>query len=416
MKYLDKILVILILTFSTLFSFAEAQSINYKAVVKDGNGTLIANDLIQVQFNILEGVAQTNVYSESHTPTTDDNGIIIVNIGEGTLVSGSPAYNTIDWAGNTHFLQVLINTGDGLVDMGTSEFKAVPYAISSGDKSWETEVDNVHVISKNVGIGTNSPTELLEINDVDNAVIKLTVPSIVDTSKIEFSNGLETGAHSFYKIENTQDALRFELDSDLNTTVGYESKMTLSRLGLAMENGTRINEFSIDGTLAGNSDNALPTERAVKTYVDNSINANNTKTILIPATAFTANQSSGLVNYRNYGAYAQKSTSDGSLLAPLVIPVGATVTSVTFYLRDESNASNVNLECNILRGLQTASILTSVFSTLTTFGGSASGQTLTHATPFTLTANTRYIIRVRPTSNWGPTDFGICSVKVTFTE
>lgn len=32
--------------------------------------------------------------------------------------------------------------------------------------------------------------------------------------------------------------------------------------------GTSINEFSIDGTLAGNSDDAVPTEKAVKTYVD----------------------------------------------------------------------------------------------------------------------------------------------------
>ena len=33
-------------------------------------------------------------------------------------------------------------------------------------------------------------------------------------------------------------------------------------------NGTGINEFSTDGTLAGDSDDAVPTEKAVKTYVD----------------------------------------------------------------------------------------------------------------------------------------------------
>jgi hypothetical protein len=39
--------------------------------------------------------------------------------------------------------------------------------------------------------------------------------------------------------------------------------------GLAFGAGARINEFSIDGTLAGDSDVAVPTEQAVKTYVDN---------------------------------------------------------------------------------------------------------------------------------------------------
>jgi len=37
---------------------------------------------------------------------------------------------------------------------------------------------------------------------------------------------------------------------------------------LTLSSGTGVNEFSTDGTLAGNSDDALPTEQAVKTYVD----------------------------------------------------------------------------------------------------------------------------------------------------
>ena len=41
--------------------------------------------------------------------------------------------------------------------------------------------------------------------------------------------------------------------------------------GLQLASGARVNEFSIDGTLAGDSDTAVPTEAAVKTYVDNQI-------------------------------------------------------------------------------------------------------------------------------------------------
>jgi hypothetical protein len=37
---------------------------------------------------------------------------------------------------------------------------------------------------------------------------------------------------------------------------------------LTFNKGTDVNEFSIDGTLSGNSDDAVPTEKAVKTYVD----------------------------------------------------------------------------------------------------------------------------------------------------
>lgn len=79
-------------------TFAQ-QGINYKAIVKDGSGNVVANDLIQVQFTILQGA--TSVYQETHSPTTDANGIVILNIGEGTPISGT--FNAIDWSADDHF-------------------------------------------------------------------------------------------------------------------------------------------------------------------------------------------------------------------------------------------------------------------------------------------------------------------------
>lgn len=109
-------------------SVSAQQGINYKALIKDGSGAVVANDLIQVQFIILDGAA--NVYEESHTPTTDGNGIVILNIGEGLPIGGSN-FSTIDWSRNNHFLNVQINTGGGLTDMGTTAFKTVPYALQA---------------------------------------------------------------------------------------------------------------------------------------------------------------------------------------------------------------------------------------------------------------------------------------------
>ena len=48
-----------------------------------------------------------------------------------------------------------------------------------------------------------------------------------------------------------------------------------------MNTGTGVNEFSTDGSMTDNSDNAVPTEKAVKTYVDNSVStADGSETIL----------------------------------------------------------------------------------------------------------------------------------------
>ncbi len=397
----------------SIMTFAQ-NGINYKAIVKDNLGNVVANDLIQVQFSILAGA--TSVYQETHSATTDNNGIVIINIGEGTPISGS--FIDIDWASDDHFLNVQINTGAGLTDMGTTQFKTVPYALSSGDKVWNTDENGAHVLATNIGIGTETPSELLEVYDVSNSTIKLTVPNLGSSTKLEFENGDEAGTHTFYRFENRSDYLRFEVDTDfLEPTIGYETIMNLGRLGLSMEIGTRINEFSADVTLNGNSDNAVPTERAVKTYVDNSINAiTSEKSITIPATDFTGNQSdTHFVNYRNYGAYAQMNLGNGVLLAPLIVPEGSTITSIIFYLRDESSAADVNLECTLLYGSNSAGILTQQFS-LSTFGGSTSGIIRTYNTPFVTAVNRKYIIRIRPTSAWGPNDFGVSAVKVTYTD
>ena len=97
---------------------------NYKAVIKNAAGNLIVNNLIQVQFTILED--QVPVYSETHSPTTDANGLIVINIGGGTPISGQ--FDEISYYTDQHNLNVQINTGDGLTDMGTNPLKAVPYA------------------------------------------------------------------------------------------------------------------------------------------------------------------------------------------------------------------------------------------------------------------------------------------------
>jgi hypothetical protein len=128
----------------TFISFAQ-NGINYKAIVKDNSGNVVANQTIDVQFTILEDA--TNVYQETHTPTTDANGLIIVNIGEGTT---SDVFADIDWAADDHFLNVQIDTGSGLTDMGTTQFMAVPYALQAQKAA---NVTGLEAIDEGNGIG-----------------------------------------------------------------------------------------------------------------------------------------------------------------------------------------------------------------------------------------------------------------------
>ncbi|MCX7550478.1 tail fiber domain-containing protein [Xanthomarina sp. F2636L] len=134
----------------TGITFAQ-QGINYKALIKDGSGNVVANDLISIEFTILQGAAQTNVYHESHAPTTDANGIVMLNIGEGTPISGT--FNAIDWATDDHYLNVQINTGTGLTNMGTTQFMSVPYAKQAETATTAANVNGLEAINEGNGTG-----------------------------------------------------------------------------------------------------------------------------------------------------------------------------------------------------------------------------------------------------------------------
>ena len=72
--------------------------------------------------------------------------------------------------------------------------------------------------------------------------------------------GLQGGTADEYYHLNSADYTELTEWLD-NVTLGSDGKLTLV-------SGEAINEFSSDGTLAGDSDLAVPTEKAVKTYID----------------------------------------------------------------------------------------------------------------------------------------------------
>ena len=134
-------------------SFAQGGGFNYKALITD-NGNALASQSVTIKFTVLQN-GTTAIFQETHTATTDANGIVAVNIGEGTVVSGD--FDTIDWGGNPNFLKVEIDTGSGYQNFGTTEFKAVPYAKYAENAG--------NVFSGNFGDLSNVPSGL---SDGDN--------------------------------------------------------------------------------------------------------------------------------------------------------------------------------------------------------------------------------------------------------
>ena len=106
------------------------EKMSYQAVVRDASDALVATQTVGMQISILQTTATgTAVYTETHTPTTNANGLATLEIGTGTVVSGD--FTTIDWANDTYFIKTETDPtgGTNYTISGTSQLMSVPYAL-----------------------------------------------------------------------------------------------------------------------------------------------------------------------------------------------------------------------------------------------------------------------------------------------
>jgi hypothetical protein len=130
MKKITTIAAVLLMTVSLCAQSPEKMS--YQAVVRNSSNDLVASTAVGMQISILQGSASgTAVYVETHTPTTNANGLVSLEIGTGTVVSGT--FNTIDWANDTYFIKTETDPtgGTNYTITGTSQLMSVPYALHS---------------------------------------------------------------------------------------------------------------------------------------------------------------------------------------------------------------------------------------------------------------------------------------------
>jgi len=108
-----KTLLILTLFYCTLVAIAQPpKTFNFQSVITDKSNTVVTNQLISLQFSILENYdSKDPLYQETHTIHTNGYGIVNLKIGDGDITSGD--FKTIDWGKDNYYIEIAADFSGG---------------------------------------------------------------------------------------------------------------------------------------------------------------------------------------------------------------------------------------------------------------------------------------------------------------
>ena len=221
MKRIFTILATVLLTASVFTQAPEKMS--YQAVIRDASNNLVTSQSVGMQVSILQNSASgTAVYVETQTPTTNANGLVSIEIGNGTVQSGD--FATIDWANGSYFIKTETDPAGGTnyTITGTSQLLSVPYALhaKTAESITDAETDPVYISSQAANITSTHITNLNNLSGVNTLrpILRTGRPKIIisaptsETSKrscsgilplrMRRSTTLKINIHSLHKYRS----------------------------------------------------------------------------------------------------------------------------------------------------------------------------------------------------------------------
>lgn len=308
----------------TFLAVAQApQKMSYQSVIRNNTGDLVANSPIGLRISILkDSPTGTVVYSETMTNTTNENGLLSIEIGGGTPITGT--FAGIDWSTGTFFIKTETdpNGGANYDVVGTSQLLSVPYALYAEK-------------SKNLGKST-----IILADDITDAEAAAQI-------------AIETGPNTETVIITNTDQLTTVDLSSITSLINLDISGNLNLISVNLSNLSRVHrEISIAGNPQMNSINLNSLSSIPKTFFfsSNGVQSLNFPSVVKFTTAsFTTisfNPNLVSINFPvlnslgiNSDLYIQNNGLLTSFLTPLLINGS---NNSTILLTDNSNLSTVN--------------------------------------------------------------------------
>jgi hypothetical protein len=127
---LKGIIIACVVFVSSNFLAQAPEGINYQAVIRKTNGTLVTNTTVAIRIQIKQNSATgTVVYSERQSAITSAYGLVNFVIGQGTVLSGT--FSTINWSTGNYWVSLGVDftNGTNYIDYGSQRLMSAPYAL-----------------------------------------------------------------------------------------------------------------------------------------------------------------------------------------------------------------------------------------------------------------------------------------------
>ena len=211
---MKKLFVFVVVSAITIGAIAQPpKRISYQILVRDTENRLVSDHAVGIRISILQGSSTgTPVYVETHKKTTNLNGLITLEIGGGTLVSGN--FATISWSSDIYFIKTETDPkgGTSYSISGTSQILSVPYALYAASAPPTT---NANAISS----GTLDPLYYSAYHDltVEGRLDNATGSDILTRTQADSRYNQKIGFYAFnttYDYNLTSSAQKVEFNQE----------------------------------------------------------------------------------------------------------------------------------------------------------------------------------------------------------
>ena len=233
---------------------ANAQAPNngifFQAVARDNFSNPAMDRKIYVQSSILQNtVSGTKVLIEEFQTRTDATGIFSISIGQGTRIGGTAISLTgIDWAQGPFFLNLKIaitpiapttswNYRNEWIDLGTTSFGVVPYALYAGSAAGLNDKLNINDTASMLAIYAKAQSIITLETKLGTKIASSDTTAMLAPYKKIINEIISSNITSL-----TADAINNSLNSKVNLIDSNKVYVTPSQLAAKTFNISPIND------------------------------------------------------------------------------------------------------------------------------------------------------------------------------